>query len=144
MTYYLVSPHQEDPDKAGLCYWMMDEGENWINILKSSVYVRKDDGDVILESVEAEDLFELDWKKTPLHNDELTSGWLSRNGRFYGCPSKYHDMLAGCVFGIKVAELERTGWVRVYSARRFTCETRISEEQRNWLAERGYRHLDTY
>ncbi|MBI5643750.1 MAG: hypothetical protein HY954_09790 [Deltaproteobacteria bacterium] len=141
MKYFLVSPGSSATQKPRPFYWSLDNGEKWIGVARS-IWREKHEKDVIVESAEAQDLTELDWTKTPFHNDTLTSGWLSRDGRFYGCPQVNHDVLAYCVLGIKVGELEQMGWVRVYDSSRYTCEKRLSPEQANWLSENGYTVYD--
>lgn len=95
--------------------------------------------------MEADHITRLDWRKTPFHNDRSTSGWLSRDGRFYGgCPSIHHDVIAHCVLGMKVGDMEDGGWARVYDSNRFTCEKRLSAEQRNWLLQKGHELSDSH
>ena len=141
--YLLVSPGCQNHGRAEPSFWMTDNGDTWIGVARG-IWRPKHSADIIKETVEAEDLTRLDWRKTPFRNDGLVSGWLSRDGRFYGCPSCYHDTLAYCVLGIKVAELEKAGWVRIHDTRYFVCEHRLSPEQRNWLSSNGYRVLDAY
>lgn len=140
--FYLVSPGKEASREDRRYYWMRDEGRAWANIIKG-VWDPKHQADEVVEMVEAEDEGELDWSSTPLYNDGLSSGWLSRSGRFYGCPPRYHDKLAFYVLGSKVPELESSGWVRVYGMNYFTCEHRLSPEQRNWLSQKGHRVMDS-
>ncbi|MFQ5736719.1 MAG: hypothetical protein ACE5GY_07635 [Thermodesulfobacteriota bacterium] len=144
VKYYLVALGRDEYESPENFYWMVDKGEKWLNIAKRNILKPKSDDDIIKAVVETNDLTALNWSETPLYDDGLTSGWLSRDGRFYGCPSKYHDTLAYCVLGITVADLENTGWVRIYSERHFTCLHRISEEQRNWLSSNYYRVPDYF
>jgi hypothetical protein len=141
MKYFLVSPGSSASQKPRPFYWSLDIGEKWIGVARN-IHREKHDYDLIVESSDAEDLTELDWRKTPFHNDDLASGWLSREGRFYGCPQVNHDVLAYCVLGLKVGEIERLGWVRVYDSKRYTCERRLSAEQSNWLSQNGYTIYD--
>lgn len=136
LIYHLVSPHMRRDELPRPFFWMLDKGEHWLNIVKS-LWREKHPEDVVTETVEVYHITELDWKKTPLHNQGLVSGWLSREGRFYGCPSWLHDMLAHCVLGMKVAELERIGWVRIHNPNWFVCQHRLSAEQRNYLSIQG-------
>ena len=138
MKFYLVSPASPAGESPGVFYWMKDSGQSWIHFVKG-VWKEKRAEDIIKEVVHAQDPFELDWSMTPLHNQDSLSGWLSRCGRFYGCPPNYHDKLACYVLGMKVPELESTGWVRVNDSRYYTCQKGLSAEQRNWLSGRGYR-----
>ncbi len=124
--YFLVSPGDSAKHPRPY-YWSLDIGAK----------------DLVIEVAEAHHLTQLDWRKTPFQNDELATGWLSRDGRFYGCPSVHHDVIAFCVLGIKVSDLENMGWTRVYSDR-FTCEKRLSAEQRNWLSANGHKVYDSH
>ena len=143
MKYYLVSPGETREDKLRPFYWSTDNGGNWIGIARG-IWRPKHADDIITEVFEAEDLTELDWKKTPFRNDGLPSGWLSRGGRFFGCPSCFHDIIAAIVLGMKVPELEKTGWARLYDHNRIACEHRLSAEQRNWLSLKGYKIADWF
>lgn len=135
--YYLVSlgTYNKKPRQF---FWMLDNGDTWIDLADQSAWKDKNEADIIAEAIEAEHTTDLDWAKTPLLNDKSISGWLSRYGRFYGCPSYHHDNVAHLVLGMTVQELENRGWVRVFDERWFTCQQRLSAEQRNWLSENGY------
>lgn len=143
MTYYLVSPGLNKNDAKRPFYWSTDNGDTWIGIARG-IYRPKHTDDIVCEACEAEDKSLLDWRRTPFHDDSLSSGWLSRDGRFYGCPSYLHDTFVMCMLGMRVKEVEAAGWVRVHNSSRFACEQRISEEQRNWLSENGYNVPDYY
>jgi len=122
--------------------WMTDNGGNWIDVARSRWH-DKHPGDEVLEVVTAEHFTMLDWSKTPFYTPEASSsGWLSREGRFYGCPTYCHDVLAWCVLGVKVPELERLGWVRIYSENWYVCQARLSAEQKNWLSMNGHKVID--
>lgn len=138
--YFLVRPggQNKSGDKS---FWMTDNGENWVEVGRSRWKV-KHEADEVLESVTAEHLTMLDWRKTPYYAPEASSGWLSREGRFYGCPTYCHDVLAWCVLGVKVPELERLGWVRIYSENWYVCQARLSAEQSNWLSLNGHKVID--
>ncbi|MBI5809931.1 MAG: hypothetical protein HZB21_01890 [Deltaproteobacteria bacterium] len=143
MTYFLVSPVNNNPGGRKHFFWMLDNVDTWIGVARG-IWRPKHEADIIKETAKAEHITRLDWTKTPFHNDSLASGWLSRDGRFYGCPQIFHDIFAAIVLGIKVGELEKTGWVRVFDSNRFVCENRLSAEQKNWLSGNGYTILDCY
>ncbi len=153
MKYYLVSPGCElEKGSRGVSprkkngrefYWMSDAGEKWEGVARG-IHRPKHEKDVVKDIAEAGDITELDWTKTPFHDDTLRSGWLSRSGRFRGCPAVHHDVFARCVLGRTVGELERLGWARVLDSQRFVCEQRLSAEQKNWLLENGYNVLDIH
>lgn len=153
MKFFLVAPGGRKklaggrsffrvPIKGGReLFWMEDKGESWSHLLKSEVVAKHPD-DEVYECSLVDCTTELDWTKTPLHNDGLTSGWLCRSGRFYGCPTLYHDKLASLMLGMKVGDLEKMGWVRVLNKNYYTCLHRLSEEQKNWLSQNGHKVLE--
>jgi hypothetical protein len=141
-TYYLVSPGNTSNDKKRPFYWSLDIGDKWIGVARG-IYRDKHSEDLVKEVQSAYSLTQLDWSKTPFRNDNLLTGWLSRDGRFYGCPAVFHDVLANCVLGIKVPELEDQGWARVHGTW-FVCEKRLSAEQRNWLLQNGFTVYDSH
>jgi hypothetical protein len=98
---------------------------------------------------------QLDWSKTLLcQPTESTAGWLSPSGEFLTCPSSGHDRYAHYVLHVKVKNLEKGGWARVYSSateavkekRRahdaWCCLRSITPEQRNWLEAHGHEVKD--
>ncbi|MBI5969681.1 MAG: hypothetical protein HY884_00795 [Deltaproteobacteria bacterium] len=137
-TFYLVSPFHQNPSGRSHHFWMLDEGQKWNGVARG-IWRPKHSDDLVTGSALALHLTELDWTRTPFHDNRLKTGWVSRDGRFYGCPEKYHDTLAFCVLGVKVADLETLGWVRVQDSNRFVCEQRLSAEQKNYLTQNGFR-----
>jgi hypothetical protein len=88
----------------------------------------------------------LDWSETALCQPTTsTAGWLSPSGEFLPCPSNQHDRYARYVLHVKVGNLEKGGWARIYSSateaveqnRRahdaWCCLRAITPEQRAWL-----------
>lgn len=143
MKFYLVAPGERKSGGSQDFFWMQDNGEYWIHIVKGE-WRKKHDDDEVIECSLTDEVTELDWSKTPLHCSSYTSGWLCRSGRFYGCPPYYHDKLAAYVLGTKVPHLEKTGWVRVWDRNRYTCDHRLSAEQKNWLSENGYKLFESW
>gem|GEM_PF-2606129 len=139
--YFLVCPGSEREKHGPPAYWMSDRGGHWEDAARSR-WKEKDERDLVLESVSSEHIRLLDWTRTPYYDPECNSGWLSREGRFYGCPTYAHDVLAHCVLGMKVPELEDLGWVRIYNENWYACHKRLSAEQMNWLSENGHRVYD--
>ncbi|GMR04274.1 MAG: hypothetical protein BMS9Abin23_0166 [Thermodesulfobacteriota bacterium] len=138
MPYYLVCPVVDDSNEPGPCYWMRDGGDRWNNFVKGEWPVKKDN-DLVKEKLRVGHVSELDWHETPLRDPSSSSGWLSRGGRYFGCPSYWHDKFAPYVLGISVDEMEAQGWVRVNDSKYYTCEKELSAEQKNWLAHKGYK-----
>lgn len=92
------------------------------------------------EPVEAEEWEDLNWSDTNLLDSTKASGWLARDGRWYGCEPRAHDTIAWLILKSEVRDLEATGWVRVMSSTEWmVCPNRLSAEQRNWLSLRGHK-----
>jgi hypothetical protein len=139
--YFLVSPHDEEKTPKRYFYWMTENGGNWVQFVKGLWRPMHAD-DVIKLCATAEDPAMLDWRGTWLFRPESNAGWLNRGGRFYGCPSNFHDQLARYMLGIGTSSAEDTGWVRVRDSRYYECLKTPSAEQKNWLSENGYRIYD--
>lgn len=143
--YFLVSPGEERAKKlrdgAQRFLWMRETDGQWVRIVNQSWRERHKSDIIQLCSIVESPLL-LDWSRAYLHNNSYQSGWLNRDGRFYGCPENYHDKLAYFVLCIKVGELEQTGWVRVNNPVYYTHEKRLSEEQKNWLSTNGHKVYD--
>lgn len=71
----------------------------------------------VLEEIEAKSFGELDKTKSsfviPWEPDGLNSGWLDREGIFYGCTIQGHLDQADQVHGHSEGELEEMGWVKI-------------------------------
>ncbi len=141
MVYFLVSPVECEGISPRPFYWMRDGGDRWVNFVKGNWPI-KSNGDIVLDRVRTGDMTELDWGRTPLYKKNSSSGWLSREGRFYGCPENYHDKFAAYVLGIKVHKLESTGWARILDCKSYSSEKNLSQEQNGWLTRKGYRIYD--
>jgi hypothetical protein len=116
--------------------WFEDGGDRWNNY--AGGYCPKCKKDEILQTCKAEDIYELDWTLTDIINNKWDSGWIDRNGKFYGCNSRMHDTVVDLVFNKTVQEFEDTGWVRVYSKSEWVCRKRLSADQRNTLSRKGH------
>ena len=62
--------------------------------------------------VEASDWTDLDWSY--LIDNSLLLGWISPDGRFYGCKYEDHAKVAELYFKKSERQLEKEGWVKVY------------------------------
>lgn len=47
-------------------------------------------------------------------SDKFKTGWLDRNGNFFGCDYMEHEFVAYYVFHKEEHELEELGWVKIY------------------------------
>ncbi len=141
--YFLVSPHADADRPKKYFYWMRqnENEDNWVQFVHG-IWRPKDNQDIIKLCSLTDHTTVLDWSDTWLYRPESHSGWLTRDGRFYGCPSNYHDQLAAYVIGIKTAEAEAAGWVRVKDSKYYDCLTRLSPEQKNWLSMHGHKVYD--
>lgn len=112
-------------------------GEVYYNI--NGGFQIKGDQDII-ETTEAEDWNNLDFRKTCLYNPngEGFSGWLDRSGRFFACGYMEHDDVIGLVFNKSVQEAEEEGWIRCHSKDHVYSGKRPSVEQKNFLSKRGF------
>ena len=66
-----------------------------------------------LEKVEVETMHDLDWNNTVILNKALRTGWLSPDGKFYGCEPWCHRIQAEIVHKKSERQLEEDGWVRI-------------------------------
>ena len=63
--------------------------------------------------IEAENWQFLDWTGTDILNDEYQTGWLSPQGKLFGCKSHYHGMQADLVHKKTEYDLEHEGWIKL-------------------------------
>src|SRR3989304_4811526 len=110
--YFLVSPQDESDSPNRYFYWMRENDDQWVQFVKG-IWPPKNDGDLIKLCDKVEDTSMLDWSSTWLYRPESNAGWLTREGRFYGCPTYYHDQLAKDVIGVKTPEAGGVGGGRV-------------------------------
>ena len=66
-----------------------------------------------LEVAQAEKINDLDWNDTLILSKKLRTGWLSPEGRFYGCEPWCHRLQAELIHERTERELEEEGWVRI-------------------------------
>jgi len=136
ITYHLVQMTHGNDSKIVMSGWYEDDGNRWKNF--NGGWCDKSPTDKILETQDAEDIHDLDWTKTNLVDKNSKSGWLDREGKFTGCQSRNHDIVADLVFNKTVTELEKAGWVRIYYIDEWACDMRMSVEQRNFMSTNGY------
>jgi uncharacterized UPF0146 family protein len=128
--------------------WMQRVGDKWVGPSGGGFYSR-DGGEQILDTVDAEDWYDLDWSRTSLalREEGCTSGWVSPKGKFFPCGSKDHDEYAYLVLRKEVRELEEGGWARLGGIRPhmgdkgytdFQIMKKLTPDQRNRLSTLGY------
>ena len=66
-----------------------------------------------METATAEDFCDLNWYGTEVYNNSYKTGWLSPNGKFYGCDYRMHSSQARYVHGKSESDLENEGWVKI-------------------------------
>lgn len=125
--------------------WFEDDGNKWISF--SGGWIPKSPKDTVLEEQFANNVHELDWKKTTIYKPDSDAGWLGRDGTFVGCDSRQHDLVADLILNKSVQELEETGWVRIYNKNEWTLspgqpQIRLTPEQKNYLSFHGYKVED--
>jgi hypothetical protein len=126
-------------------FWMERVGNMLHNISGGRQPFVGDDEQCIHETVQADDFEDLDWDKTCWGKNvdlDRHHGWLSRDGDFYGCDYMGHDSLAYFALGKEVAELEKTGWIRVQyneplGGYHNGMKLRFSQAQSRFLKARG-------
>lgn len=101
----------------------------------------------VVRKAQANEFGDLDWSGTILDDSKQDAGYLSREGRFYGCAPRMHISCASFVLKKTASELDDQGWAHIYGPPRNTedehnpvwlCMKTLSAEQRNWLVKRGY------
>jgi hypothetical protein len=138
--HYLVQQNLgSNPDcPLVMIYWLQDKGNKWVHSSNGCSWMPKEEKQKILETAEVEDIHELDWTKTSLIDNKHNSGWIDRNGHFYGCTSQNHDIVADLVFNKTVEEMEKQGYVRVYGSDSWVCQRKLTPEQRITLIEKNH------
>jgi hypothetical protein len=100
----------------GPFWWKYDPKEEvYIDIYDTKITAHPNH--LILDEVQSESFGELDWKKTAVVEpdpEDLSIGWIDRNGRHYRCSYENHDMYARFILRTTVNELEQRGWIRVF------------------------------
>jgi hypothetical protein len=133
-----------------VAYWVRDIGSSnyWMNT--AGGMIPKGKSDTILDTKIVEDHGELDWSVTGYLISDTTCGWLSPDGKWYGCDFENHDLIADLILKRSRRELDRAGWVKVYSRKSnspggysWECERRLTPEQRNWLSHEGHTVRDS-
>ena len=66
-----------------------------------------------LEIVKAEDYHKLDWRGTELLDDKYLTGWLDKEGEFYGCDYRNHKDQAKFVHNLSEEEIERELFIKL-------------------------------
>lgn len=104
-------------------FWWELEGNKLYNIVGghqlTEWYNIKDE-----DIVEVDDWEYLDWIGTDIHNDNLKTGWIDRDGKFYGCDYNWHSQQAKFIHHKSQRELELLGWIKVYKSSMFSSNNK--------------------
>lgn len=92
--------------------------------------------------VEAESFDDLDYSY--LLNPKSEYGWVSPDGRFYGCDYHQHETIADHILHMPGSELERKGWVKIYMdsfkrTKDWWCMKYLTEYQKATLEKHGFK-----
>lgn len=102
------------------------------------------------EIVEAEDWEYLDYNNTIILSNIYKTGWLSPNGKFYGCDYRCHNLQAQLVHNKSEFELENLGFIKITlnlnwrlsnSKYNILCYCKPTQKQFIWFKE-NYNELD--
>lgn len=131
-------------------YLLIDKGDgSWWYEYRDGVCVTNEgeafspqDHNVIDEDVVSQKE-DLDWDKTCLDQPDSDTGWLDREGRWYGCLPGKHSLYARYVLRTTEPQLIDMGWIKVgmrmiNSRPTWIAEKHPSAGQRNWLSKHGY------
>lgn len=147
-------------NQVGVPWWMRLRPDGYIENPRGGRQPLEDSNFGVLDLVIAEQLEDLDWKNTVYDNPDSGSGWLSRSGKFYGCPKVGHEFCAQVVIKENSIELEKKGWIKVNCAAddgksswgmeiptwsrglSGNWDRKLSAEQRNWLQMNGHKIED--
>ena len=66
-----------------------------------------------LEKTQAEKIEDLDWNNSTILNNDYRTGWLSPEGKFYGCEAYLHKKQAKIIHQKDELLLEKEGWIRI-------------------------------
>lgn len=136
LDYYLVTCYNGADRTYPSTSWYAKGNGRWINY--NGGWRPISAHDKVLRTQAAEDVHELDWMITDLIDNDLTSGWLDREGKFLGCRSMAHDSVADLVFNKSIGEMEDAGFVRIYGPGEWACTKHMSPEQRNYMLVHGF------
>ena len=66
-----------------------------------------------METATGEDFCDLNWYGTEVYDNNYKTGWLSPDGKFYGCDYSSHRAQAKYVHKKHESDLEDEGWVKI-------------------------------
>lgn len=137
-NWYLIQPEfWNEPS------WVRDGGDKW-HQGEGPAYFPKND-EKILDVIQAAHKEQIPAIHENLLSDTVKSGWITPDGRWFGCPSNNHDTVIHEIFGIRVGRAEELGFIRCYGmshGRMLWSNTseyfRVTPKQKRALDKHGY------
>lgn len=123
-------------------WWELEDGLIYNRVGGHTAY----DPEVCGPIVEVESFEDLDWSCLLKPDSKL--GWVSPDGRFYGCEYTDHADVADLYFKKSERELEDEGWVKIWwsnfdHVRRWTnTKLMLTEAQKITLERMGLKEYD--
>jgi len=121
-------------------WWEYDESTPVNNAVLKNFYMGKNSGNDLTgyEIVEAKSWFDLDWKGTTVYSDIYYTGWLSPNGKFFGCDYECHEEQAMFVHKTNLTDLEEKGFIKITKKLRTNeyivlNDCNVTLQQYNWF-----------
>jgi hypothetical protein len=109
-----------------------------------------DDKDVVHEVTMADNIMDLDWKKTYMYaglEEDFHYGWLSKDGEFIQSARNKIENTAEFILGKSEDQLKKEGWLRLCKIGKdpyFTPRKMITKKQFDWLKDKGYEGLSPF
>jgi hypothetical protein len=149
--YYLVTYSQfvKGDSLANATWVTRDEafgGYVWKNMIGGKCPC--DDNDRIHEVTMADDVMDLDWKKTYMYaglKEDFYTGWLSPNGEFVQSARNMFENTANFIIGKSPERLKSEKWLRLDRLGKdpyFTPRNLVTRKQYHWLKEHDYEGVD--
>ena len=144
MIFYKIK-HKKSKNFTSEPYWVTEGfhekyGETWVNI--NGGWCPKQESDEILAMADfnTKEQF-IDYYRQEIYSyliePDSDLGWLSPDGRFYGCDWTKHSTVASEYFGKDDLELEKEGWVKIFrsvdSGEPVYCQNRLTFGQRDFI-----------
>lgn len=150
--YYLVTySHFVNGDSLEHASWVTaDEAFGGKHVWKNIVggMCPCDNGDRVHEVTMADDIFDLDWKKTYMCaglKEDFFSGWLSPDGEFVQSARGMFENTAVYIIGQSMEQLKNERWIRLDKLGKdpyYTPRNLVTKKQYDWLKEHGYETVD--
>ena len=96
-------------------WWEYDDSTPINNARLKNIGLGQNSGNDLTgyEIIEADSWYDLDWKGTKVYSPEYFTGWVSPDGKFYGCDYEYHLEQALFVHKTTMRDLEERGFIKI-------------------------------